>query len=210
MTGDAADKAHKLFAQDCAFVIAATEPKLFPEGQVPEVAFAGRSNVGKSSLLNALVGRRNLARASQTPGRTQSIVFFDLARRLMLVDLPGYGHAQASRADRAAWNELVQHYLQTRPNLRCVCLLIDSRHGALANDVETMRFLDRAAVSYKIVLTKSDQLRATDTNTRQGQVEALLARHPAARPGVIMTSADKARGIAELREFLADFALGKA
>ena len=203
---EASEKARKLFTQDCVFIVAASEPKLFPVSDLSEVAFIGRSNVGKSSLLNALVSRKNLARTSQTPGRTQTICFFNLDGRLMLVDLPGYGHAAASHADKHKWNALAEYYMKTRPNLRAVCLLLDARHGALANDLSMMQFLDRIAVSYQIVLTKTDRLKAMDLDAKKRQVEALLARRPSARPAIIMTSAEKGDGLGELRAFLAGFA----
>lgn len=201
------DAARKLFAQNCEFVLAAAEPAHFPKTELPEVAFIGRSNVGKSSLINALVGRKGLARASNTPGRTQQIVFFNLVQRLMIVDLPGYGHAEAPRQAQDRWNGLVQTYLRKRENLKYVCLLLDGRHGAKANDLEMMAFLDRAAVVYKIVLTKMDQVRASDCASRKEQTQALLERHPAALGGVIATSADSKSGIDELQQFLMGVAL---
>jgi GTP-binding protein len=173
---------------------------------LPEVAFIGRSNAGKSSLINALVNRDNLARTSNTPGRTQEIIFFNLADRLMLVDLPGYGHAQAPRAEKDRWNELVHHYLQKRNLLRCVCLLVDGRHGLMANDLTMMSFLDRAACSYQVVLTKIDHVHATERTPRHNQVSASLATHPAARPEVFVTSSRKALGLEELKTFIAGFA----
>jgi len=198
--------AHKLFAQPCEFVQSAPTPKDLPAGTLPEIAFIGRSNAGKSSLINALVNRNDLARTSNTPGRTQEIIFFNLAGQLMLVDLPGYGHADAPRHEKDRWNDLVHHYLQTRSVLRCVCLLLDGRHGILANDLGMMQFLDRAAVSYQLVLTKIDQVHATERDKRHTQTNATLGTHPAARPSVITTSARKSIGIAELRTFLAGFA----
>lgn len=203
-----AEAARKLFAQTCECVLAAAIPEQFPpinETALPEVAFIGRSNVGKSSLINALTGRKALARASNTPGRTQQIVFFNLGNRLMLVDLPGYGHAEAPKEKVVQWNGLIRRYLQTRSNLRCVCLLVDSRHGLLAHDLEMMQQLDRAAVSYQIVLTKSDQLRAMDREPRRLQSEAMLSKHPAARPTVAITSAEKGTGIDDLRQLLSEF-----
>jgi GTP-binding protein len=194
--------ARKLFAQSCDFVLAAADPNQFPKSKVPEIAFVGRSNVGKSSLINALTNRKGLAHASNTPGRTQQIVFFDLAHHLMLVDLPGYGYAEAPRADKEHWNELVHHYLQTRPTLRCVLLLIDSRHGIRKNDLTMMRFLDSDDVSYQIVLTKTDQMHPAEYETRQRQTEARLDKYPAARSGVIMTSAVKKNGLEALQVFL--------
>jgi GTP-binding protein len=206
-TTPAAEMAHKLFAQTCTFVQSAPAAKDLPPGKLPEIAFIGRSNAGKSSLINALVNRTDLARTSNTPGRTQEIIFFNLADRLMLVDLPGYGHAEAPRHEKDRWNELVQHYLQTRNVLRCVCLLLDGRHGILANDLAMMQFLDRAAVSYQLVLTKIDQVHATERDARHNQVNATLGTHPAARPSVLMTSARKALGISELRTFLGGFSM---
>ena len=184
-----------------------TARSYIPHANLPEVAFIGRSNVGKSSLINALTGRKGLARASNTPGRTQQIIFFDLAHRLMLVDLPGYGHAEAPPGEKERWNELVQQYMRQRRTLKCVCLLIDGRHGVKANDLEMMGFPDRAAVNYQAVLTKVDQVRAPEREARQKQVIEVLARHPAARGEVIMTSAEDKSGIDGLRVFLAGIAI---
>ncbi len=202
---DQLEDGKRLFTQTCELAAVAADPKQFPLTRLAEVALVGRSNVGKSTLINALVGRKRLARASKTPGRTQQIIFFNLANRLMLADLPGYGHAEAPRADKNKWNELVQHYLQTRPLLRCVCLLIDSRHGLLANDLTMMQFLDRAAVSYQVVLTKSDQLKPVEREPRQRQVTAMLNKHPAARAEALMCSAEKGTGLDGLRALLAEF-----
>jgi GTP-binding protein len=205
-----AETARILFAQSCDFVLAATDPSHFPASKLTEVAFIGRSNVGKSSLINAVTGRKALARASNTPGRTQQIVFFNLANRLMLVDLPGYGHADAPHAEKDHWNALVHHYIQQRPPLRLVCLLIDSRHGLKANDLSMMQFLDRAAISYQIVLTKADQIKAPEREAKLRQVTAMLSKHPAARSDVLMTSSEKTTGIEEFRALLAFFAEAKA
>ncbi len=198
--------ARKLFTQACDFVRACPAPKDFPPPGLPEIAFIGRSNAGKSSLINALTNRSDLARTSNTPGRTQEIVFFNLGERLMLVDLPGYGHANAPHHEKDRWNELVQYYLKTRPPLRCVCLLIDGRHGILANDLTMMQFLDRAAMSYQIVLTKIDQVHATERDMRKNQVTATLSSHPAARPNLYSTSSRKMLGVEELRAFIAGYA----
>lgn len=206
MTPADKDKGRKLFSQPCAFVLSAPAPENFPASSLPEVAFIGRSNAGKSSLINALTHRKDLARTSNTPGRTQHIVFFDLGHKLMLVDLPGYGHAKAPRQEKERWNDLVHYYLQTRPALRCVCLLLDARHGILANDLAMMQFLDGAACSYQLVLTKADQIHATERDAKKNQILAALNQHKAARPQVFVTSAKKAEGIEELRAFLAGFA----
>src|SRR6266481_4652728 len=147
-----------LFARDCRFIAGAGDADSLPEETLPEIAFLGRSNVGKSSLVNALTGRRMLARTSKTPGRTRQINFFALDGRLMLVDLPGYGYAAASKGAIASWTRLVQHYLQARAELRRVYLLIDARHGIKAEDRPTMRLCDRAGLSYLVVLTKIDKV----------------------------------------------------
>ena len=202
------DFPRKLFTGPCSCNLAAAIPEQFPppDATPPEVALAGRSNVGKSSLINALTGRSHLARSSKTPGRTQQIVFFNLADKLMLVDLPGYGHARAPKSEIAQWNGLIRHYLRHRPNLRCVALLIDSRHGLMANDLAMMDMLDKAAVSYQIVLTKADQLRGTDHDSRCDAIRAQLKKHPAAAPDLMLTSSEKNLGIAPLRAHLAAFA----
>ncbi|MDP9126648.1 MAG: ribosome biogenesis GTP-binding protein YihA/YsxC [Pseudomonadota bacterium] len=206
LSSETSEQARKLFMQPCSFVMAAPSPQHLPASSLPEVAFIGRSNAGKSSLINALTNRSDLARTSNTPGRTQEIIFFDLAQRLMLVDLPGYGHADAPRAEKDRWNELVHHYLQKRNILRCVCLLLDGRHGILANDLAMMQFLNRAAASYQVVLTKMDQVHVTEHAKRIAQVTASLGTQGAARPEVLATSSRKNAGIAELRTFLAGFA----
>jgi GTP-binding protein len=201
-----AEQARILFAQPCDFVLAAADSAQFPETKLQEIAFIGRSNVGKSSLINALTNRKGLARASNTPGRTQQAVFFNLAQRLMLVDLPGYGHAEAPREEKDRWNELVNQYLRQRRALKCVCLLIDGRHGAKANDLDMMTFLDRAAVSYQAVLTKMDQVRVLDREKRIHQVKEVLAKHVAARNDILTTSAEDKMGIDTLQVFLAGYA----
>jgi GTP-binding protein len=200
----------KLFAGACDFVLAASEPGHFPPGKLPEVAFWGRSNVGKSSLVNGLTGRKALARASKTPGRTQQIIFFDLGGRLMLADMPGYGHAKAPREEQTRWTELIHHYLQSRPQLKCVCLLVDARHGLLANDIEMMNQLDRAAVSYQIVLTKIDLIHEREREGKIRQIASMLERHPAARPGILAVSSEKRIGMDELRSLLTGFAVKKS
>jgi len=178
-----------------------------PRETLPEVAFAGRSNVGKSSLINALTGRRMLARTSHTPGRTRQINFFDLDGRLMLVDLPGYGYADAPKTEIRRWTDLLRHYLLWRASLRRVCLLVDARHGLKEADRPTMNMLDESGVSYQLVLTKADKLRAHEMASIAGRVLAELATHPAAHPEVYVTSALKWYGIAALRATLGSFAL---
>ena len=199
--------ARKLFAQPCEFMLAAADPVQFPETGMKEVAFIGRSNVGKSSLVNAVTGRKALARASNTPGRTQQVVFFNLADRLTIVDLPGYGHAVAPRDEQDRWNELVAAYLRHRRPLECVCLLVDGRHGTKSNDLEMMTFLDRAAVKYQVVLTKMDQVKDKDREKNIAQVSALLPQHVAANGALLTTSSEDKAGIDELRVFLAGYAL---
>jgi GTP-binding protein len=199
-------RANKLFIGSGEFMRACAAANQFPPDKLPEIAFVGRSNVGKSSLINALTDRRSLARSSKTPGRTQQIVFFDIAKTLTLADLPGYGHAKAPREQQAEWNELIHHYLCERPQLVCVCLLIDGRHGALANDLSMMQFLDRAGVSFQVILTKIDKVKSLEQAARREQIEAQLAQHPAARAKALMVSAEKHTGIDELRLLVATLA----
>ena len=193
------EAARKLFAGPCEFVSGAASVESLPPATRPEVAFAGRSNVGKSSLVNALTGRRTLARVSAKPGHTRQVNFFDLAERLLLVDLPGYGFAQVSRSMKETWQDLASAYLRGRPTLKRVCLLIDSRHGVKESDRETMRNLDSAAVSYQLILTKVDQLKAADVPRAIAAAEAVARKHGAAHPEVLPTSSESGFGIAELR-----------
>ncbi len=197
-----------LFAQDCRFVAGAASAEAIPTASLPEIAFAGRSNVGKSSLLNALTGRKTLARVSMTPGRTRQLNFFLLSERLMLVDLPGYGYASASKSDIKAWTGLVFAYLRGRPLLRRVLLLIDSRHGFKDADREAMKMMDEAAVSYQIVLTKSDKTRAPELARICSAVLREAQRHVAAHPHILATSAATGEGIGELRAELACLGAG--
>jgi GTP-binding protein len=196
----------KLFAGPCEFIAGAASFESLPAFALPEVAFAGRSNVGKSSLVNALTGRRTLARTSSKPGHTRQINFFDLAGRLCLVDLPGYGFAQVARSMKEAWQDLASAYLRGRPTLMRVCLLIDARHGVKDADRETMKNLDSAAVSYQLVLTKADQLRAADLPRAIANAQTVARKHAAAHPEVLATSSETGFGIAELRAELAAFA----
>jgi GTP-binding protein len=196
-----------LFARDCRFIAGAAEAEALPAETLPEVAFLGRSNVGKSSLVNALTNRRMLARTSNTPGRTRQINFFALDNRLMLVDLPGYGYAEASKSAVQAWTRTVHQYLRARASLRRVCLLIDSRHGLKDPDQPIMQLCDSAGLSYQVVLTKTDKPAAAELAATGAAVLAELARHSAAHPEIHLTSAEKDRGIAALRASLAAFAL---
>lgn len=196
----------RLFAQDCNFVIGVTKMDDLPADDLPEVAFAGRSNVGKSTLINALTGRKTLARASNTPGRTQQLNFFDLGGRLMLVDLPGYGYAKAPKGDVDRWNRLIELYLKGRVGLRRLCLLIDARHGLKPGDRRVMDLLDEAAVAYRIVLTKSDKARAADLDKHRQAIATEIAKRAAAGPEILVTSATKGIGIPELRAALATLA----
>jgi GTP-binding protein len=195
-----------LFARECRFIAGAANVAVLPPETLPEIAFIGRSNVGKSSLVNALTGRRTLARTSNTPGRTQQINFFDLGGRLMLVDLPGYGHAEASKTAIRAWTALIRHYLRGRASLRRACLLIDARRGITEVDRPTMALCDEAALSYQVVLTKTDAVRAAELTATTVSVAAELARHRAAHPEIHLTSVEKRQGIEALRATLAGFA----
>jgi GTP-binding protein len=199
---DQTEAGRRLFAREARFVAGASEPTMLPMEGLPEIAFAGRSNVGKSSLVNALTGRRMLARTSGAPGRTRQINFFDLGEQLMLVDLPGYGYADAPKTAIKAWTGLVRHYLRTRAALRRVCLLVDSRHGIKEIDRPLMAMLDAAGVSYQIVLTKIDKVSSADLARVVDRVAAELAAHSAAHVEVYLTSAVERRGIAELQETL--------
>ncbi|MGZ8996500.1 MAG: ribosome biogenesis GTP-binding protein YihA/YsxC [Rhodospirillales bacterium] len=199
----ALERGRVLFAGHCEFVTAAARIEQLPEATLPEVAFAGRSNVGKSSLINALTGRRTLAKTSNTPGRTQQVNFFSLAGQLTLVDLPGYGYASAPKAKVTAWTRLVELYLAGRPPLRRTLLMIDARHGIKDVDRQIMAILDRAAVSYQVVLTKADKITSAELADRTAAVEAEVRGHPAAHPEVIATSARAQAGIERLRAGLA-------
>jgi GTP-binding protein len=202
----ALEAGRRLFARECRFIAGTTTAEALPPAGLPEVAFAGRSNVGKSSLINALTGHRALARVSHTPGRTQQINFFDLGGRLMLVDLPGYGFAAVGRQQSGAWTRLIALYLRGRVRLRRLCLLIDARHGLKESDRKTMSELDRAALSYQIVLTKADKAGAEGLTALERKIGAELARHGAAHPEIIATSAHTGQGIEALRAALAELA----
>lgn len=195
-----------LFSQDCTFMLGVTSIAALPPSDVSEIAFAGRSNVGKSSLLNALTGRKALARTSNTPGRTRELNFFQMTPGLRLVDLPGYGYARVSKTEVSAWTELLKSYLAGRPNLRRALLLVDSRHGLKPSDIEMMDMFDEAAVVYQIILTKIDKLTSGKAEFVKSSVEKAILRRPAAHPLVVMTSSEKKTGIAQLRADIATLA----
>jgi GTP-binding protein len=203
LSAKALEEGRRLFAQECQFLRGASLIEDVPKTKLPEIAFAGRSNVGKSSLVNALTGRSTLARVSNTPGRTREINFFELGARLILADLPGYGYARVSKADHARWTETIFAYLRGRASLRRVILLIDARRGFLENDEDVMALLDKAAVSYQLVLTKIDKLKAAEREEVKAKVLAESLRHGAAHPEIAATSSETGEGIPELRAQLA-------
>ncbi|MEM8796553.1 MAG: ribosome biogenesis GTP-binding protein YihA/YsxC [Pseudomonadota bacterium] len=204
------EKGRLFFAQQWSFWLSVADMNGLPDFAGVEVAFAGRSNVGKSSLINALTGTKALARASNTPGRTQQLNYFvpgeETSREapLAIVDMPGYGYAKAPLPIVEEWNELIVAYLRGRVNLRRVYVLIDSRHGLKANDEDVLELLDKAAVSYQAVLTKADKIKPPALATAISNVEAALKRHPAAFPEVLATSSEKGTGLAELRAAIAE------
>ena len=198
ITDEEITQARKLFAGSCDFVLGVAALKQLPDSDRSEVAFIGRSNVGKSSLINALTGRKDLARTSNTPGRTQQLNFFDLGGKIYLVDLPGYGYAKVSKSQVKDWTKLMKDYLRGRPNLRCVFVLVDSRHGLKPSDVEMMKMLDETAVNYRIVLTKCDKQKNEQLLHTKEKIEKTLKQHAAAQPTIVQTSAWKKFGLDEL------------
>lgn len=206
LTAEALETGRRLFAAECRFFFGAQKLEQIPPSDRTEIAFAGRSNVGKSSLLNALTGRKALARASSEPGRTRQLNFFDLGGRLVLVDMPGYGYARAAKDIKADWQGMMFDYLRGRPTLRRVLLLLDTRVEIKASDTAVMDLLDRAAVTYQLVLTKTDAVKPPALARKLREVESLARAHPAAFPTVMVTSADTGAGIPELRAELASLA----
>ncbi len=203
----AIERGRLLFTQECEFVMGVRTEADLPKAELPEVAFAGRSNVGKSSFLNALTNRNSLARTSNTPGRTREVNFFRLGGgELMLVDLPGYGYARAGKEEIARWNQLIEDYLKGRSNLRRVCLLIDARRGIGALDRKVMEMLDNAAVVYQVVLTKVDKERAGALAKIEQGVATEISRHGAAHPEILATSAAKRLGLEAARTSIAALA----
>lgn len=198
---DLTEDARRLFAGRVEFLLSAPQLKFLPEPEFAEVAFAGRSNVGKSSLINAVTGRKSIARASVTPGRTQELNFFEVGTptQLRLVDMPGYGFAKAPVKVVERWRELVRTFLRGRVVLKRTLVLIDSRHGIKPPDMEMMKMLDEAAVGYRLVLTKADKVKASELAATLAKVETEARKHPAAFPVVHVTSAEKGMGVPELR-----------
>jgi GTP-binding protein len=200
---DALEAARKLFARETKFMMGAVAMSGLPDADLPEVAFAGRSNVGKSSLINAVTGRLHLARASNEPGRTREVNFFVLDERLRLVDLPGYGFARAGRGEVKKFQNLGRDYLRGRANLKRAYLLIDARHGLKPVDAEAMDAFDVAAVSFQVVLTKADKIKPAEVEAVVADTLKKIAKRPAAFPRVLATSSEKGAGIPELRAEIA-------
>ena len=201
-TAEEIEAGRKLFAAECRFFFGAQKLEQLPPLAGTEIAFAGRSNVGKSSLLNALTGRNSLARTSSEPGRTRQLNFFNLGERLTLVDMPGYGYARASKDIKADWQGMMFEYLRGRPTLIRVMLLMDSRIELKESDHQVMKLLDHAAVTYQIVLTKADGLKPPGLAKKQAEMLAVIAKHPAAFPEMATTSSETGLGIPELRAVL--------
>ncbi len=195
----------KLFSGSCDFVIGAMSLESIPPTSLPEVAFIGRSNVGKSSLINALTNRKSLARVSQTPGCTRQINFFDLVDRIYLVDMPGYGYAKRDKKEKAKWKDLIYYYLTGRQQLKRVYLLIDSRHPLKQDDITTMKYLDDAAVSYQVVLTKADKTPKKDLEENIENIIQKIKSHAACHPEILVTSSESKLGIDDLRVEITKF-----
>jgi GTP-binding protein len=193
--------ARQIFSGPCDFRLGIVNLDQLPPSQMPEIAFAGRSNVGKSSLINAIMGRK-IAHVSHTPGRTQQLNFFEVGPHFWLVDMPGYGYAKVSKSLKKSWDGLIKNYLVGRPNLRVVFLLIDSRHGLKDSDLEMMKMLDSSAVAYRIILTKSDEPKASDLKSVKEAVEAAIKKHPAAFPTAHPASSWEKRGIDDIHQII--------
>lgn len=198
-----------LFKKDCTFVMGVAKLDQLPPQDRLEVGFIGRSNVGKSSLINAVLRRTHLARTSNTPGRTQELNFFNLADKLFIVDMPGYGYAQVSKSKVEAWTKLMKNYLRGRSTLYRVFLLLDSRHEVKTADIDMMKMLDESAVSYQLVLTKSDKIKADLLQERREALQDIIKNHPAAYPEILITSAITKDGLDGVREAIASLLHGE-
>ena len=196
-----------LFAREVLFMLSVVNLDSLPAADRPEICFAGRSNVGKSSLINALTNRKGLARASNTPGRTRELNYFNVDGRLNLVDLPGYGYARAPKTEISNWTRLTRAFMRGRAGLRRVFLLIDSRHGIKPSDVELMELLDDAAVTYQLVLTKSDKIKKAELDKIMRRTSRTIGKRPAAHPELMVTSSEKKTGLDDLRAEIATLAL---
>ncbi len=192
-------EAEKQFTRSCDFMLSVARLEQLPEPELDEIAFAGRSNVGKSSLINALFNQKKLAKTSATPGRTQQLNFFNFDNKLYLVDLPGYGYAKAPEKLVKQWQQMLKTYLRGRPNLRRVFLMVDSRHGLKKDDLDIMKMLDETAVAYQIVLTKTDKISARELEGMQSKILAELKNHPAGLNDILTTSAEKRLGLEVLK-----------
>jgi GTP-binding protein len=206
LTPEAIEAARRLFVGPCEFLAGAATLDAIPAPSLPEIALAGRSNVGKSSLINALTGRGNTARVSKHPGRTQQLNFFGLTHRLGIVDMPGYGYAAVSKGTKKVWNALIVNFLKGRPTLRRALVLVDSRHGIKDSDRQVFGLLDESAVNWQLVLTKCDALGKAGLDERVAECAAEIAKHPASHPVIVPTSSEKNIGIETLRCQLADLA----
>lgn len=196
------EQAKKLFAGSCDFMRGIQTLEQLPPQDLPEIAFAGRSNVGKSSLINALTGRKALARTSHTPGRTQQLNFFNLGEQFTLVDMPGYGYAKVSKKDRNAWTRMIKDYLRGRISLKRTFVLVDSRHGLKDSDVEMMKLLDESAAPYTLVFTKTDKPKREELAVNMEATLEAIKKHPAAYPEIIKTSANNGYGIDVLKSYI--------
>ena len=209
-TSQQIEEGRLLFARDITFMLSVVNLEQLPAPDRPEICFAGRSNVGKSSLINALTNRKGIARASNTPGRTRELNYFNIDDRLNLVDLPGYGYAKAPKTEISNWTKLTRSFLRGRAGLRRVFLLIDSRHGIKPSDVELMEMLDDAAVTYQLVLTKTDKIKRGELDKVMRRTSRTIIKRPAAHPELMVTSSEKKTGLDDLRAEIATLALPPA